>query len=576
MSHPTPRARRCADAVAVGALAVAVLAGCLSLPTDGSVQQGLPGPPADGGLELVAPGPTEDADPEDIVEGFLLASSLGLSDDFGRAHEFMTPASASEWDALGGVTIYPSSETVEIEVGTAADGLALPVTVTVPVTATVAANGTYTPAPPGTVQEFEFELVQIVDEQWRISQLDPGVLMSEVTFGTQYRDVSLYFLSSESQPRLVPDMRWVPRSRSTDDAVRALLAGPAEWLAPPAVSSAFPDGTELAIEGIVIEDRVATVALSQEFLSASAVDRAYAHQQLTATLRPLGQVTRVEISVGGTPLSVEEDLAPVAPTPVPVRGPIVVRAGELGQVTGGSVSAIDGAGQVPQSFSGLALPYADGPTIGLVGSSALVALQPDAEPTSLLAPGGALLPPSYDVHGWAWTGPTGPGSNAGQLLVVDPVDGTIAEVAAPDLVGVDVVALRVSREGARLAYAVRTDDSVRLYVAAIARSAAGDPVSVSTGQPIGTPMTVVRDLVWVDEVDLAVLAATPETDMTVLLVGVGGQTAPLPSIEGAIALAAGDGPRELYVSTSDSQLYGRSGNGWRPVVEDVSDPAFAG
>ena len=564
--------------LAIATVALVALTGCLSLPTDGGVEEGHGGPPVGGGVEVVAPGPAEDASEEAIVQGFLLASSFGLGDDFGRAREFMTVAGASQWNSLGGVTVY--SDTVPLEVtveGAVAGAVGSSVTVSATVAAIVAPDGSYTEAAPGTRQEFHFQLVQIAGDQWRISQLEAGVLMSEVTFGTQYREVPVYFLSGDEEPRFVPDLRWLPRSSTVRGSVRALLGGPADWLTSPAVVTAFPGGTELAIEGVQIDDRVATVSLSTEFLDASAADRAYAQRQLAETLRQLGQVNRVQISVDGNVLPIEESLAPIETTPVPVRGPVVVTAEGLGRLSGNGLTQFPGGHGVPARLDALALPYSTGPLVGLIGSRSLVALtEGGGEPTVLYAPDAPLLAPSYDTHGWVWTGPTGTGTNPGQLVAANPADGAIETVAVPDLAGADVVVIRVSREGARLAYAVRTTTSVTVYVAAIERDASGRPVGVSQGQPIGAPLTSVRDLVWVDDVELGVLGADDDADHTVLLVGVGGQTAPLPTVEGAVAVAAGDGPRELFLVTPAGDLYGRSGNGWRRIDEGVLAAAFAG
>ncbi|WP_156251921.1 LpqB family beta-propeller domain-containing protein [Pseudactinotalea terrae] len=564
--------------LALAAIVMVALSGCLSLPTESGIQQGHDGPPVDGGLELVAPGPAEDAEPDDIVEGFLLAASFGLGDDFGRAHEFMTTAGAAQWNALGGVTVYSDAEPLEVVLDDQVPGaVGRTVTVTAAVVATVAPDGTYTEALPGTVQELQFQVIQIAGDQWRISQLEQGVLMSEVTFGTQYREVPIYFLSGNEEPRLVPDLRWLPRSQTVLGSVRSLLGGPADWLSSPAVVTAFPGGTQLAIEGIEIADRVATVALSPEFLSAGAVDRAYAQRQLAETLRQLGQVNRVQISVEGNILEIEESLAPITITPVPARGPVLLIPEGLGLLSGNSISDLSGDHGVPAGLGPLALPYESGPIVGLVESTSIVALnEGGAEPTALFAPGGRLLAPSYDVHGWVWTGPTGAGTNPGELTVIDPQSGAIETVAAADLVGVDVVALRVSREGARLAYAVQSSTSVVVYVSAIERDGDGRPVAISQGQPIGASLTSLRDLVWVDDVELGVLGVDGDSDLTVLLVGVGGRTAPLPSVQGAVSIAAGDGRRELFLVTDAGDLYGRSGNGWRKIDGPAASPTFAG
>lgn len=579
MTPPSMRSGRVRGrALALAAAMAVALSSCLALPTDGGIQTGLDALPVDSGLELVAPGPAEDAIPEQIVQGFLLASSFGLGDDFGRAREFLTSAGASQWVALDGVTIYSDADPLEVTLeDEAPDAVERSVTVRATVAATVAPDGTYTEAAPGTQQEFHYQLVQVAGEQWRISQLDAGVLMSEVTFGTQYRQVPIYFLSGDEEPRLVPDLRWLPRSQTVDGSVRALLGGPADWLTSPAVVTAFPSGTELGIERVQIDDRVATVSLTSEFLTASAADRAYAQRQLAETLRPLGQVNRVQISVDGNVLEVSDSLAPIASTPVPVRGPVVIASDGLGLLSGSSIRELPGGYVAPDGLGSIALPYETGAIVGLVQSRSLVALSEGAEPTTLVALEQELLAPSYDAHGWVWTGVAGPASDQERLIVTHPLTGETGPVTSPDLAGADVVALRVSREGARLAYAIRTDDAVVVYVAAIQRDAAGRPIAVSQGQAIGAPLTSLREMVWVDDVELAVLGTSEggATD-TVLLLGVGGQTAPLPSVEGAISLAAGDGRRELYLVTDSGDLYGRSGNGWRRIDGPASSPAFAG
>jgi hypothetical protein len=359
--------------------------------------------------------------------------------------------------------------------------------------------------------------------------------------------------------------------------VRALLGGPADWLTSPAVVTAFPGGTELGIDGVEIDGRVATVSLNAEFLGAGAVDRAYAQRQLTETLGQLGQVNRVQIRVEGNVLEIDDSLAPIATTPVPVRGPVVITPDGLALLSGNGFAALPGGHAVPAGLDDLAMPYGGGTIVGVVSGRELVALTDGgAAPVSLLSLGTEMLPPSYDVDGWVWTGPTGVGTNEGQLIVLEPRSGTVAQVAAPDLLEADVVALRVSREGARLAYAVSTAGTVQVYVAAVERDPTGRPVSISQGQPIGAPMSSLLDLAWVDDVELAVLGAENGGDITVMLLGVGGQTAALPSVAGATAIAAGDGRRELYLVTDEGDLYGRSGNGWRRIDGPAISPTFEG
>jgi hypothetical protein len=572
------RARRTAGLVraALAAACVAVLAGCLSLPTSGPVADGVDVAPPETGLELFAPGPALDATPEEIVRGFLLAAGSGVGDDFARAREFLTTTGSQAWDPSGGATLYADADALRLTVGEI-DDFGVAVSLGVEVAATLDDRGVYAQATPGSTQELGFELVQSADEQWRIASLDPGVVMSLVTFGQQYREASVYFLATDGTNRLVPDARWVPRSGSENAIVRALLAGPVEWLQP-GVVSAFPDGTRLGLDGVALDQRVATVTLSTAVLDANASLRALALAQLQATLGQLQQVGRVEVSVDGTPLAVDPALATIAATPQPDRRVTVLSPEGLATVSGDRLALVEDAVPLPAGLTALALPYGEGPLVALRDGSTLVALDgPDGDVVDLLAPGGPLLDPSYDVHGWVWSGTTGVAGESGPLVVVDPGSGAALEVAAPDLDGAEVLAVRVSREGARLAYALRSGDDVTVYVAAVVRDADGVPVEISTGTPTGVPYEDVDDLVWVDETQLGVLAsAEADGASTVRLIGVGGQSVTLPSVDGATTIAAGDGSREVVLVTAAGQLFGRSGTGWRQVLDDVASPAYAG
>ncbi|MFV0425944.1 MAG: LpqB family beta-propeller domain-containing protein [Beutenbergiaceae bacterium] len=545
----------------------AVLSGCLSLPDTGGVQPGVDAAPADDGLDLVAADPAQDASQEEIVRGFLFAAAAGLADDFETARRFLTNTGGQEWDPGDGVTIYADADALSYR--SHLDDPRL-VTVTAQVAATVDAQGTFTEAAPGTVREFTFELEQSSDDQWRINTLDDGVLVSWVTFGSQYRQMSVYFLSTDAAHRLIPEVRWVPRSGSENAAVRGLLAGPAQWLAGGAVT-AVPDGTNLALDAVTIADGIATVALSRQILDASAADRALVLEQLTATLVQLPQIRLVQMSVDGSVLGVDED-AGLVPVPIPARNPTLVSGAGLSVLNGEALEPVPDL-VVPEGLTALALRYTDELPVGVVGPQ-LVTLAGSGEPNPVLYQGdGEILPPTIDVQGWVWTGPRSPEPIPGSLVAIGP-DGDQVQVQAPHLADLEVVDIRVSLEGARLAYVVRGELDT-LFVSSVERNPDGQPVAIGPGVAVGAPMAQVLDLVWVNDVELGVLGALEEV-VTVHLVGVGGATVPLPSIDNAVSIASGDGPRQLYLTTVDGELFGRSGNGWRVVVGGVQLPTFAG
>ncbi len=92
---------------------------------------------------------------------------------------------------------------------------------------------------------------------------------------------------------------------------------------------------------------------------------------------------------------------------------------------------------------------------------------------------------------------------------------------------------------------------------------------------MGRELSDASDVVWVDETQLGVLGVSQATQ-TVHVVEVGGRTTPLPSVADTVRIASGRGVRDLYLATEDGGLYGRSGNGWAPVISGVRFPTFPG
>lgn len=560
------RSARLAGSVLAATL---LLAGCIGMPTSGGVHAGVDEAPAGEGLDLFAEDPQPDALPTAIVSGFLGASAAGLADSFEVANKYLTGEGASGWAYGDGVTVYSDARPPLL-----VDGTDHQVEVTVTVVGTVDQQGAYTEARPGTTATFEFGLVQVLGDQWRISTLEDGVLMSEVNFGAQYRQMSLYFLTPDRQ-RLVPDVRWFPQARSAPAAVRALLAGPAGWLAP-GVASAFPTGTALSVDAVPVAGNEAQISLTDEVLAADPDDRRLLVAQLEETLRQLPQIRRVQISVdGGGEMTVAREPGTVSGPPAVDRTPSVLAADGLARFNGDDVVPTDLTVPLATPVTDVAVGYSGQPAVGLVEGTRLVTLPtPDGAGSSLVDRSTALVGPSYDVDGWVWTGEAG---NDGRLLTVDPRSGEELAVEAPELAGATLLGIRVSREGARLAYAVERDGVASVYVAAIERDLDQRPVRIASGHAIGASVAEVFDLVWVDGERVALLGSRQGSDTTtVVLVTLGGRTVSLPAVTGAAEIASGDGDRELYVATTSGDLYGRSGNGWRVVATDVRDPVFAG
>ncbi|UFU07589.1 LpqB family beta-propeller domain-containing protein [Ruania halotolerans] len=547
-------------------VSAAVLAGCASLPTSGPVQPGVEADPDQGVGYVVGEDPTPGDPPDSIVRGFQSAAVVGTTDDFVQARKFLTASTAGTWASADQVIVYDAS--VQLRYAEPTEGV---VEVTAAVAATVNAVGVYTQAAPGSTTTLTYELEQ-EDGEWRIESLPEGVLISEVNFSTLYRQTPLYYLSSDASA-LVPDPRWFPQRNAATYAIRGLLAGVAEWMSP-AVVSAIPAGTGLTIDSVTVSGGVASVPLTREAQSASAADRALLLAQITETLVRLPQVQSVSVTVDGVPLEQPQERPELTVDPLVGRSPMMISADEeLVSFNGAQLTPVpDVAPLVGLDAAHVALPYDDAPPVVLSGTNQLVALPSSAEPEPLHT-GPDLLPPSYGPDGWVWTGAQ---ENDGELMVVRPSEQqTRATVAAEALAGLQVRVIRVSRDGTRLATVVQDGDTTRALVFSVVTGTGGVPTALGESLTIARGIEDVTDLVWLDGSTLAVLGTTQQTER-VHLVPLGGPITRLPSVPGTREVAAGNGERELFLTTDEGVLYGRSGNGWAELASGVQYPAFAG
>ncbi|SEE98926.1 LpqB family beta-propeller domain-containing protein [Ruania alba] len=561
--------RPIARAVAAAALG-ALLAGCASLPTSGPVEAGVEADPDQGVGYVAGDGPAPGDAPGAIVRGFQSASVVGTNDDFVQARAFVTSDAAAAWAPTDQVAVYDAS--VPLRYSEPDEGT---VEVTATIVATVNAVGIYTQASPGSTTTFTYELVQDSGE-WRIESLPDGVLISEVNFSTVYRQTPLYYLSADGSA-LVPDPRWFPQRNAATYAIRGLLAGASEWMSP-AVVSAIPSGTGLSIDSVTVSAGVASVPLTEEVQSASATDRALLLAQINQTLSGLPRVTSVSVTVDGVPLELVPDQEPpelVVDRSVG-RSPLMLSdTHELVAFNGAELTPVPDV--APLSGIGaadLALPYDnDAPAVVLAGANRLVAVPRTGADPETLYTGPHLLAPSYGPNGWVWTGSE---QNEGELVVVRPTaQQTRATVEAEALAGQQVRAIRVSRDGARLAVVVEDDGSTQVLVFSVVTGTGGVPAALGGSLTVARGVDDVTDVVWLDSSSLAVLGTTQQTE-TVHLVPIGGPITRLPSVPDTDDIAAGNGERELYLSTEDGTLYGRSGNGWAQLATGVHAPAFAG
>ena len=548
------------------ALVAILLTGCAGLPTAGPVGQGDGAVDVPGTVFPLAYSPAADADPQSIVQGFLAAGAAGLSDNFAVARQYLAGAAQASWQPAEGVVVYSVVGALTFQQVTDTQ-----ISVTLPVVATVDADGRYAEGSPGAQQDAAFDLLKNNAGQWRISGLNDGVLLSEPIFYTVYRATPLYFLTP-ARDLLVPEMRWFPQRNTATYAVRALLAGPSPWLRD-AVTTAFPEGTRLAVEAVPVDaDGVATVDLTVAVASADGAGRALLKAQLSHVLEPAG-VRSVDVSIAGLPMP-EPAAANVPSDPVPPGGLEVLSGGQLQRLSGAALKPVETVGSIVGLDPRSPAVGADGDLqVLLAGPDTLVVAPTPTTPARTLLTGSALLPPSVDRLGWVWSGPS---AGDGKLVVVQ-ADGTMVRVGADWLEGRTVRSIRVSRDGTRIAVASSGADGPTIDVAGVVRDQAGTPQRLGDQVRVGERMTSSTQIVWVDESTLAVLGTSGAmTGPTMHLVPVTGRTRALPALEGATSIAAGRGERALYLAGSDGELHTLQGTSWVGVAASIQFPTYPG
>jgi hypothetical protein len=166
--------------------------------------------------------------------------------------------------------------------------------------------GRFQTADPGAQLSRTFKVSQDASNQWRITDLSDGILLSTGDVDRSFRSFPIYFLNS-SLTSLVSDSVIVPvnSSGAATSLVRSLLDGPTPYLGPVA-TTAFPVGTALTYGSVPVVNGIAQVDLSQEILGADELTRRALSAQLVWTLSALPNVSGVRITVSGQPLALTD------------------------------------------------------------------------------------------------------------------------------------------------------------------------------------------------------------------------------------------------------------------------------
>lgn len=571
-------------------LLLALVAGCAGIPTSGSVRKGedLQLERRDVAVPFIAEGPVRGATAVQVVQGFLRASA-DFRGDHEVAREYLTGRAAQRWR--------PGAETVVHDGGAppavqgADDGS---VVAQVTEIARIDAEGSFrrTAGSPEIARTFGMERE---DGEWRIADLDDGLVLSQLDVDQTYRQVSLYFLSP-SRNSLVPDTVLVPELPGlTTKLVSRLLRGPTSDLRG-AVLTAFPQGTQLEVQSVPVSDGVASVALDDAVLSADQDAREQMSAQLVWTLKQLGsQIDRISITAGGDERFVQgvaqdqdrDSWLTYDPDGFGGSSSVyAVRGTQVGRVIEGRFQPVPGpagSGDLPVRSPAVSL---DSTALAAVSRDGTVLrtgrLAPDGEFTPVLT-GGDLSQPSWDPLGNLWV----VDRSTGRLLLLPAGVGPAVEVTVPRLPGGRLTQASVSRDGSRVAMVNGRGADARLTLGAVTGiedldpDSSGSPqVAVQGVHEILPGARAVRDVAWSNATTVTVLGSLDGAPVAPFTSSTDGfevvtvePEADLATIAAA-PISAESGP--LIGATVDGELRQfTSGRGWVSLGEG-SDPAYPG
>jgi len=549
-----------------------LLAGCATIPTSGPIQQGVEVGvgTTDQVIRVIARPPQPDMTPAEVVSGFLQASA-SFEDDHAIAREYLTPQAAVTWDPAARVSVYDGVPTIVPDGVSAVDMTATRV-------GSIDSDGRYEVAPPASLIAFSIDMT-FIDGNWRIATPPPGLLLSRSDVERAFRAFEVYFLDP-TFTSLVPDPRYFAVDGPTPATAltRALLEGPTEWLAP-AVRTAFPDGTALAVDAVPVIDGVARVDLDPQVRLADEQTRQALSAQLTWTLRQVPGVRFLDLNAGGQVLDVGGADNPQPMDTWSAYDPNAMPGGTtpLGVLSG---RVIDLASTPPlpvPGSAGLGSPPLDGIALTLLGTSAAGLdaearlwrgpIQPGARLIEVLDEPGQSRP-SFGRGEDAWV--VGPD---GILRRVDPQG--VATVVQVDGLRpkTQLESVSVSRDGTRIALTVRRGPRTFVMLAVI--TVREGTARVESPVRVDNRLTTVSDVAWADDDRLVALGVEGAGAVAVYEIDLSRwQLRSLGAPPGAVRIAAAPGA-PILAATEDQRIWEYTSGPWRPGPRGTS-PAYPG
>ncbi|GAA1489920.1 LpqB family beta-propeller domain-containing protein [Brachybacterium sacelli] len=563
-------ARRTVLRAAGAATVLGLGSACARIPTTSPIDsRPLSGRAQPGAPYVQALPPPDDATAQDVVAGFVQAG-VGSEENFAVARSYLTPEKRDDWDPTAAITIYSSSQ--ELQVQEVSD---TEMVLVLQVIALVDPDGVRDLLAGPVNRELDVRM-ELVEDQWRISEVDDGIFLSEAAFETLYAPARLYFLDARGI-HLVPDHRWFSLQRGDSEVLEALTAGPAAFLQG-AVHSEVPDTSGVTDAQVSTgADGTPEITVPTAVAGLSGGSRTAALAQLESSLRSLRTLSGIRLVRDGQEYTPDEESG--VDRALPGHRPIA--AGPTGIISLADPSTDAPARQLVPALADrpltspviaqdgvLAAALADG------ASTVLVASSDDSVPLREAATGGVFVAPRIDDAGFVWTSTR---RSAGVLLALSgtrPQDD--AKVDAAWLKEREVLALDVAADATRMVVLSADSAGSRLDLCAVVRDGDGVPVSLTEPVQVRTFLAEVTQVSWYDEVAVIVLGADPGTgELRAQVVDFATGREPLPALrEDADRLAGTVVGESIWAGTTDGALLRSDGSGWTTVDLDAHDPWF--
>ncbi|MCT9818727.1 LpqB family beta-propeller domain-containing protein [Microbacterium sp. W1N] len=541
---------------ALAAVLILALTACAGLPTSGPVRIGQAAGDAGGDLPFayVPDGPTEGMTPQQVVEGFIAAGS-GPRGDWQTAQQFLSDDFREVWKPSASVTVYGPGDRAVTAVSDDE------IVVTVVPEATVDETGAYVVSDSAGRTELTYRLEQQSDGEWRIVQAPDGIVLDRTRFQSVFRPYSLtYFDPTWSY--LVPDQRWFPFETAATRITEALVEGtPSPWLAS-AVRSAFTENAGLAQRSVPLQQGVAQVALRSSARSLDQRTLDLMQTQLESSLATAG-VMDVEMLVDGQEL---------AASPVGVRDTridartLVASEGRFGFLSGDEITPIPGLSDAVVSTDPQAVEVsADRTTAAVRTTGGEIARVTATGTVAVIDQRPGVIAPSIDPSGYIYVVP----EDDPDALIAYAPDGTAYELTGAWAGATRISALRVSRDGTRIAAIVRDGTQPAVWIASIIRGDDGEPAALSGER---TPLAVLGGdgvgLAWLDSVTTAVLFVG-DGDWYVREQSVGGPGSVIRAREGTTSVAGGNQSGSVRLRDDEGNLFVQRGSTWQQVTDGI-------